>query len=313
MNRVVIYCQLLIIAASFIACSPRIPGHYLAVPEGQLKDFLQYRGAQSVPLVSAHRGGGEYAGFPENAIQSFDYILRHTPAIIEFDVAMTKDSVLILMHDNTLDRTTTCTGNVAERTWAEIQLCLLEDNKGRVTPFRVPRYEDALRWAKGKTVLTVDVKRGVPLDSIVAYIQRLEAQHYAAVITYNLRDARRVYDLDSTIMLSVTIRDEAELEQTLAAGIPSRNIIAFTGTQAPAPALNQRLHELGVLTIFGTLGGMDQRATTMRKKQDRQLYRQCIADGIDIIATDRPIEASRAIRKLTPRRSEQLLYFSRTY
>mgnify|MGYP006273550799 CR=1 FL=1 len=290
------------------ACSPRFETNYLSIPDGELDDFLSFQSKNQVPLVSAHRGGGEYAGFPENAIQSFEYILRNTLAIIECDVAMTKDSVLILMHDNTLDRTTTCTGAVNATTWAAIQNCYLEDNAGRDTPFRVPKFADALQWADEKTVLTVDVKRGVPLEKIVRQIEAYNAEDHAAVITYNLRDAKRVYDLNPNLMLSVSIYDLKKLEETLNTGIPADNIIAFTGTRQPSPALNQKLHDLGIVTIFGTLGGYDEQAVSMGRK-GKQLYRQCIENGVDILATDRPIEAAKAIRKLMPKESPQFQYF----
>jgi len=290
------------------ACSPRFETNYLAIPNGELDDFFSFQSDKQVPLVSAHRGGGEYAGFPENAIQSFEYILRNTPAIIECDVAMTKDSVLLLMHDNTLDRTTTCTGAVNATTWAAIQNCYLEDNAGRGTPFRVPKFADVLQWADGKTVLTVDVKRSVPLEKIVQQIEANDAEDYAAVITYNLRDAKKIYDLNPNLMLSISIYDEAKLEETLRTGIPADNIIAFTGTRQPSPALNQKLHELGIVTIFGTLGGYDEQAEAAGRK-GKLLYRQCVENGVDILATDRPIEAAKAIRKLMPKESPQFQYF----
>lgn len=291
----------------FSGCSPRL-GHYLDVPDGELDDFLSFQSERTVPLVSAHRGGGTYTGFPENAIPSFEYILRYTPAIIECDVAMTKDSVLVLMHDNTLDRTTTCTGKVNELTWETIQTCYLEDNNGRETPFRVPTFTDVLQWADGKTVLTVDVKRSVPLEKVVDYIEANAAENYAAVITYNLRDAKRVYDMNPKLMLSVSISSPQQLEETLSAGIPADNIIAFTGTREPSPELNKKLHELGILTIFGTLGGYDKQAEDMGRK-GKLLYRQCIENGVDVLATDRPLEAAKAIRKLVPKESPQFQYF----
>ncbi|MFN7120276.1 MAG: glycerophosphodiester phosphodiesterase family protein [Saprospiraceae bacterium] len=274
-----------------------------------MSNFLSYQRNASLPMVSAHRGSGEYAGFPENALESFQYILMQTPAILEFDVAMTKDSTLILMHDNTLDRTTTCTGEVKNKTWEEIQSCYLEDNEGRKTPFKIPRYTDALQFIKGKAIATVDVKRGVPYEKIVKYIEAQHAEDYAAVITYNLADAQQVHRLNPNLMISVTIRNEQELQQTLDGGIHPKNILAFTGTREANPALYEKLHELGILTIFGTLGGHDEKAEKMSKKRSAAMYRQFVRSGVDIVATDRPIEAAKAIRKLTPRRSKQLQYF----
>ncbi|MCK5817603.1 MAG: glycerophosphodiester phosphodiesterase, partial [Candidatus Marinimicrobia bacterium] len=51
-----------------------------------------------LPVLSAHRGG-PYPGYPENCIETFQNILNHYPSTLEVDVSVTKDSVLILMHD----------------------------------------------------------------------------------------------------------------------------------------------------------------------------------------------------------------------
>src|SRR5690606_25051382 len=59
--------------------------------------FLTYS-EDRVPLVSAHRGGPDI-GFPENAIETFQRAASKMPAIIECDIALSKDSVLVLMHD----------------------------------------------------------------------------------------------------------------------------------------------------------------------------------------------------------------------
>ena len=70
-----------------------------AFDQGGLNEFFSWT-ADRIPLVSAHRGG-PYPGFPENSIESFEHVIKQTPAVIECDIAMTKDSVLVMMHDYT--------------------------------------------------------------------------------------------------------------------------------------------------------------------------------------------------------------------
>ncbi len=103
----------------------------------ETRDFYSWT-SDRIPMVSAHRGG-PYPGFPENAIETFEHVLKSTPSIIEFDVAMTRDSVLVLMHDDELDRTTNGTGKVNEVDFAYVQSLFLEDNEGNLTEFKVPR------------------------------------------------------------------------------------------------------------------------------------------------------------------------------
>jgi glycerophosphoryl diester phosphodiesterase len=84
---------------------------------GELKELLSYSEAR-VPLISAHRGGPR-KGFPENCIATFENTLRHTHALLEVDPRYTKDGVIVLMHDATLERTTTGAGKVSDHTLAQ--------------------------------------------------------------------------------------------------------------------------------------------------------------------------------------------------
>jgi glycerophosphoryl diester phosphodiesterase len=269
----------------------------------EARDFYTWT-SDRIPMVSAHRGG-PYPGFPENAIETFENVLKHTPSIIEFDVALTKDSVLVLMHDNTLDRTTSGKGKVIDHTFEEIRELFLVDNQGNETSFRVPTLDDALAWGKGKTLFTVDIKREVPFEMVVDAIKRYQAEPYAAVITYSVEAAKKMYRLHPELMLSVTIRNEEELQRFEESGIPVDRWIAFTGTSERPKEFNELLHEKGVFTILGVLGNLDRSAIA----RGDQIYAEFVENGADILATDRPIEAAKAIVDLSPENSSKLKYF----
>ena len=269
----------------------------------EARDFYSWT-SDRIPMVSAHRGG-PYLGYPENSIEAFEHVLRHTPAIIEFDVAITKDSVLILMHDNTVDRTTTGKGRVIDLTFQEIRELNLVDKEGGKTNFRVPTLEEALVWGKGKTLFTVDIKREVPFEMVVDAIKRHQAEPYAAVITYSVNAAKKMHRLHPDLMLSVTIRNEEELQRFEESGIPVDRWIAFTGTTDRPEEFNALLHDLGVFTILGVLGNLDRSAIA----RGDQIYAEFVEKGADILATDRPIEAAEAIRGLIPEESSKKKYF----
>lgn len=71
------------------------------------------------PPVIAHRGASAMA--PENTMAAFRLALEQGATWIETDVKLTHDGVPILMHDDTLDRTTNGKGSVADQDWAKIQ------------------------------------------------------------------------------------------------------------------------------------------------------------------------------------------------
>lgn len=75
---------------------------------------------------------------------------------MELDIQKTKDGKLILMHDNTLDRTTTGKGKVSEWTLDSIRTLYLKNGASLRTKHRVPTLEEALLTAKGHVMVNLD-------------------------------------------------------------------------------------------------------------------------------------------------------------
>ena len=76
-----------------------------------LISFYQYADDR-IPLISGHRGG-RGKGYPEKSMETFENTLSYTPATFEIDPRLTKDSVIVLFHDDTLERTSNGTGKVS--------------------------------------------------------------------------------------------------------------------------------------------------------------------------------------------------------
>ncbi len=277
-----------LLVLSLAGCSPKT---YTRVPAGKSADFFGYHPNQT-PKISAHRGGGDLKGYPENCIESFAYLAKQMPVVIECDIDLTKDSVLVMMHDQTLDRTTTGTGKLIEKTYAELAPFRLEDNMGNLTPYKIPTLEQVLRWGKGKVTFTLDVKRNVSFDKVIDMVHRTGAGDYVAVITYNAPDAAKVNKLDPNLMISVTIRNRAEYDRLHDLGVPDNRMIAFVGVKEPDADLYQFLHQKGIACILGTLGNLDKQAVA---KGD-QVYKQFARNGADVMSTDRPLEVWHAVR-----------------
>ena len=72
-------------------------------------------------LNIAHRGGRRIR--PEHTLVAYDQALEDGADVLELDVHETSDGVLVVLHDGTVDRTTDCTGQVKEMTFADLRLC----------------------------------------------------------------------------------------------------------------------------------------------------------------------------------------------
>jgi glycerophosphoryl diester phosphodiesterase len=249
----------------------------------------------NLAVVAAHRGQPDQSA-PENAFSSFKSSLAAGVPFLEIDVATTKDGVLVLMHDDGLDRTTTGKGLVTDRTWAEIQTVRVKRADGTVLDDRVPRFADVLSWGRrAGAYFEVDVKKTTKWADVVAAIKAARMEERVLVVTYTLDDAKTVHALDTRLMISVTIESQEAIAPSVASVAPDR-ILAWTGNSRPQPALFAALRAAGIEPIFGTLGRAGDRFDDKYLADGNPSeYRDLVASGVVMIASDAAVAAQRAI------------------
>jgi glycerophosphoryl diester phosphodiesterase len=255
-------------------------------------------------VISAHRGGPQ-PGLPENAIETMAAMVAATPhALLEIDVRSSADDVLLLLHDDTLDRTTTGTGGVQDMRWDQLATLNLRDNVGNRTPARLPSLADALAFARSyDAVLQLDIKRGVDFAAVIAAVRAAGAERQVIIITYTDADALRVATLAPDLMISATVDSLAEAEGLIANGVRRDRLLAWTGIEAPDPAFYADLRAVGIEPMFGTLGRPGERLDDRRLADgDAAEFATLERDGVVVVATDRPAEVARALGPITCRR-----------
>ena len=121
-------------------------------------------------LVIAHRGASAYA--PEHTFAAYDLAVDQGADYLEHDLQLTADGVLVVLHDDTLDRTArgpvgSCTGAVAEKTLAQIEECDVgswfnEAHPDRADPdyvgLRIPTLEQVLDRYRGDARHYIELK-----------------------------------------------------------------------------------------------------------------------------------------------------------
>lgn len=245
-------------------------------------------------FVSAHRGGSGIHGFPENCVETFEHLFQKGIQIFEIDIAETKDKQLILMHDNSLQRTSTGRQDVNQVELKTIKEYFLVDDFGQQTSYKIPTFVDALNWGKNKPIyFMVDIKKGVDYRDIVSTIERENMQKQVVLVSYTVGQAKKLHQLAPEMLLSVSMRNEREFNEMLNSGIPTDKMVAFTGTHRNDKSLLDKIHGKDIIVIFGTLGNLDKSASA----RNGQLYRDLEKDGVDIFATDRAIDVHQTINK----------------
>jgi len=270
-----------------------------------LQEYFRYTGAD-VPLISGHRGG-TYSGYPENCIETLEYVLQHTPATFEIDPRLTKDSVIVLMHDATLDRTTNGTGKLSDYTLEEVKKLRLKDHQGNLTDFQIPTLDEVIVWSKGKTVVILDIK-DVPLAMTAAKIREHNAEANVMVTVRNAAQAKFYYQDNPNIMFEAWIRSKDALREYEEAGIPWNQIMAYVGPKVNDETLElaNMLHERGAMAMIGAGPSYDKLESVERA----EAYRNIITSGFDIVESDYPLEVAEAIRQLLPPTSPKQRFFT---
>jgi glycerophosphoryl diester phosphodiesterase len=112
-------------------------------------------------MVIAHRGASSYA--PENTLAAFDLALQMGARHIELDVHLSADGHIVVIHDDTLDRTTSGSGRIAAQTLAKLrQLDAGSWFRPEFAGERIPTFVEVLERYAGRAHLHVEIKGSTP-------------------------------------------------------------------------------------------------------------------------------------------------------
>ena len=139
-------------------------------------------------MVIAHRGGWrhdeEYEA-PENSLPNLEKAVQLGYDAFETDVNLTADGHLVIMHDLTIDRTTTGTGSVARKTSEELKGLRLTYRSGKVSDATVPTFSEMLTRGKDRILFKLDLKCGI--DCLAHVLDELAATGTMRQVMIRLR------------------------------------------------------------------------------------------------------------------------------
>jgi len=105
-------------------------------------------------MVVAHRG--DWRNAPENSLQAYKLAIEMGVDVVETDLNETKDGVIVIMHDGTIDRTTDGKGKPSDYTLAELKKFHLKNGLGIATRHTIPTLQELMELAKGKVLVNLD-------------------------------------------------------------------------------------------------------------------------------------------------------------
>jgi glycerophosphoryl diester phosphodiesterase len=137
----------------------------------------------------AHRGASLER--PENTLAAFEEAIRQGADVLEADVRMTVDGELVVINDETVDRTTDGRGPVRELDYAHVRR--LDAGGGE----RIPTPDEVLDLARGRARVVFDVKEADAVDTLVAMVQEFEMTEGVTFSTFSPEASERLREAAS--------------------------------------------------------------------------------------------------------------------
>ena len=250
----------------------------------------------TLPLVSAHRGRPERPAYPENALESLRRLHEAGDFIAEVDVMRSRDGVLFLFHDDDLARLTVHTGDPGARTWADLDTMRLRDATGALSPYTIPTLDEALAFAKGRLLLSLDRKGATTYAELLTAVEARDMSGDVSLILYDEDDFRAYRALDRHPPVSQGVTDAPQVRALSRAcgelfGEAPCPISLFLGVGQLDRSVADAAAAAGLRTILGTFGDLDAAA----QDDGGATYRRLADGGVTVVATNTPLLAARAL------------------
>ena len=254
--------------------------------------------------VISHRG--DWRNTPENSIRAIQNCIDLGVNMVEIDIKKTKDNELILLHDKTLDRTTTGKGLPQDYTLAEIKQMRLRNGDGVATSHQIPTLEEAMIVAKGK--IWVNIDKGYDYFDLVEKVLEKTGTTQQVLIKAGLPYQKVVAENKAVLdkLFFMPIIDMANpdamtmVEEYIKNMQPKAFEVCFTQIDQALQNVLDRIQKSGSKVWINTLwpslcaGLNDDRA--VEENQQDSIWGKVIEMGASFIQTDRPKELVNYLR-----------------
>ena len=235
------------------------------------------------PWVIAHRG---FSGqFPENTMVAFEAAVEAGADMIELDVSLSQDRVPVVIHDETLDRTTSGSGRVQDFTLPELQR--LDAGSWFGEPFRgarIPTLEEVFRQVGPQTSINVELKpegfeKDNPEDALEQHVLDLIRKHglneSTLISSFEWRFFPRIRQLNSEIHLAV-LWENGPLKSALETAQANHAITLNPDKGQLTSRLVEQAHAAGLRVLSYTI-------------DTRERMQKVLSWGVDGLFTNEPV------------------------
>ncbi len=254
--------------------------------------------SQTNVLVAAHRG--DWRNHPENSLRAFISAAEMGVDIIELDLSLSKDSVVIIMHDITIDRTTNGKGKPGDYTLAELKKLYLKNGLGRITNNTIPTLAEVMLELKPKNVM-VNLDKSYPYFKeayqVLKQTGTLNRAIFKADVSYHELKTEYPTLVDSIIFMPVVNLDKPNSRDIIDDYLANMNTYAFEfifAHDTSALLLNNEFikakSKIWINSLWASLNAGHHDDLAVEQNNTMDSWDWLIQHGADIIQTDRPKE-----------------------
>ncbi len=238
-------------------------------------------------LVASHRATHDV--YPENSLNAIKASIALGVDIIEIDVKVSKDGVPFLMHDRTMDRTTTGKGDPEEFTWAELQELFIVD-KGKRTSYKIPTLEEALELAHGEILVDLDLKTD-RIEKIMEVVAKTEMNEFVFFFESDYEVLQRIQLANKDLMLMPRAYSTPQADSAIALFDPPVVHIDFSFYTRECVRL---IKDSNARVWINALGESDKE---IRNGTPKSAIKKLLSNGANVIQTDEPALLLDALKK----------------
>jgi glycerophosphoryl diester phosphodiesterase len=249
-------------------------------------------------LIAAHRGGYENDfkdKAPENSIANIQNAINHGFDIYETDIQRTSDGKFIIMHDPTIDRTTTGTGKVAEMKSEDIKKYYLKYRNGKISDEKIPFLADFISGGDGHIIFKMDFKPELKyLDDLIKEIEKLKLQDRVILrFKYKKDIAEDIAKLNQKDLPSILFRVNTLQQYNELRSILDINMVSVFEKKEFNPEELQIINKASKAGLI-----IEVHSFNDRKKNHEDYWKEELKLPVKIIHTTKPIEMKELIDRL---------------
>lgn len=242
--------------------------------------------------ICGHRGGF-YQNFPENSAPLFDYTYQNassSPIILELDIRENLNGNLFILHDTSLDRTTTSAGFLKTSSDSLLSTTFLKNSQGNISKTTLPTFNEMLIWLKShpKAWLMLDVK-AVSWKKVYEAVHQYQLDSRVLFLTFKPEDTKEVFQLSTTTHISALVRNKEDWENIQAFQPNFKQLIAYVSPQTPVSVIAE-LKAKGVRLMADCSENVKNHPSPFESSFYLNLASSL---QLDIMITDYPVEVSR--------------------